>query len=79
MLLGVMRLTYLERIRALREDRDLKQWQIAKVLGVAQTTYSQYELGKRALPIEYLIVLCQYYQVSADYVLGLEKPARRNR
>jgi transcriptional regulator with XRE-family HTH domain len=67
-------MTYQERIRALREDRDLKQWQIARMLGVAQTTYSQYELGKRPLPVEYLIALCRFYGVSADYILGLEKP-----
>ena len=64
-------MTYQERLRALREDRDLTQKQLAAVLGVAQTTYSQYELGKRPLPIEFLLVLCRFYSVSADYILGL--------
>ena len=41
------------------------------MLGLAQTTYSQYELYKRPMPIEYLVALCKYYQVSADYMLGL--------
>ena len=62
-----------QRIRDLREDKDLSQTQVARLLGVAQTTYSQYELGRRALPIEYLIALCKYYGVSADYVLGLNR------
>ena len=65
--------SYLERLRGLREDKDLSQTEIARFLGVAQTTYSQYETGKRALPIEYLVTLCKYYGVSADYVLGLKR------
>lgn len=64
-------MTYPERMRALRQDNDLSQREIAKMLGIAQTTYSQYELYKRPMPIEYLIALCQYYHVSADYMLGL--------
>lgn len=62
---------YPERMRALREDHDLTQTDIAKMLGIAQTTYSQYELYKRPMPIEYLVALCKYYEVSADYMLGL--------
>lgn len=62
---------YPERMRALREDNDLTQTDIAKMLGIAQTTYSQYELYKRPMPIEYLVALCRYYGVSADYMLGL--------
>ena len=62
---------YPERIRALRQDNDLSQQTIAKMLGVAQTTYSQYELEKRPMPIEYLVALCKFYNVSADYILGL--------
>lgn len=64
-------LKYPERIRALRQDNDLSQQTIAKMLGVAQTTYSQYELEKRPMPIEYLVALCKFYNVSADYILGL--------
>lgn len=58
-------------MRNLREDHDLSQSQVANYLHIGQTTYSQYELGKRSLPIEYLIKLCEFYQVSSDYMLGL--------
>ncbi|MFQ9014978.1 MAG: helix-turn-helix domain-containing protein [Lacrimispora saccharolytica] len=63
-------MNYAERMRALRQDRDLTQTQLADMLGVAQTTYSQYELEKRPMPIDYLIALCKFYNVSADYMLG---------
>lgn len=49
----------------------MSQKRIADMLGVAQTTYSQYELEKRPMPIEYLIALCKFYKVSSDYMLGL--------
>ena len=62
---------YPERIRELRQDNDYTQKKIADILGVAQTTYSQYELEKRPMPIEYLVALCKFYNVSADYILGL--------
>ena len=52
---------YPERIRELRQDNDYTQQKIADILGVAQTTYSQYELEKRPMPIEYLIALCKFY------------------
>jgi len=64
-------MTYQERIRELREDNDFTQSQVAELLGVHQTTYSQYELNKRPMPIDCLIILCKYYNVSADYILGL--------
>ena len=64
-------MTYQERLRALRDDNDLTQTQIATMLGIAQTTYSQYELDKRPMPIEYIIALCKFYNVSSDYLLGL--------
>ncbi len=64
-------MNYAENIRALREDGDLKQKDIAELLQTTQQYYSQYETGKRALPIEHLISLCKYYNVSADYILGL--------
>ena len=67
---------YSERIRELRQDNDYTQQEIANILGVAQTTYSQYELEKRPMPIEYLVALCQFYNVSADYMLGLSDKKR---
>lgn len=70
-------MSYLERIRELREDQDITQKEIAKYLNVAQNTYSQYENGKRELPVSILKKLCQYYQVSADYMLGLSEKSIR--
>lgn len=69
---------YAERIRELRQDNDYTQQKIAGILGVAQTTYSQYELEKRPMPIEYLVALCKFYNVSADYMLGLTDKKRPN-
>lgn len=62
---------YYNRIKSLREDKDLTQKQVADILGIAQTTYSQYELGKRPMPINCLVSICKYYNVSADYLLEL--------
>lgn len=61
---------YTQRLRDLREDRDLKQEEIAKVLNTSQGYYSKYELGIREIPLHHLITLCRYYDVSADYLLG---------
>ena len=60
-------------LRELREDREPKTTQsdIAQLLGTTQQYYSEYENGKRPLPIEHLITLCKFYGVSADYILGL--------
>ncbi|MCL2696233.1 MAG: helix-turn-helix domain-containing protein [Clostridiales bacterium] len=62
---------YIERLRELREDSDITQAQIAKVLGTSQTMYARYEREANELPVRHLITLCQYYKVSADYILGL--------
>jgi len=62
---------YHERIRGLREDNDKTQKELAEYLSIAQNTYSQYENGKRELPLDCLISLCKFYNVSADYILGL--------
>lgn len=59
------------RLRALREDSDIKQKEIADFLHIKQNTYSQYENGQRQLPIEILIQLAKYYKVSTDYILEL--------
>ena len=61
-----------QRIRDLREDSDLTQEQVAEMLGVKQTTYSKYELGRIEVPAEVLIKLADYYQVSLDYLVGRE-------
>lgn len=62
---------YYETLRELRENRDLKQTDIAMVLGTTQQVYSRYENGINELPIRHLITLCEFYHISADYVLGL--------
>ena len=62
---------YYEILRELREDRDIKQADIAAVLGTTQQVYSRYENGVNEMPIRHLRRLCQYYHVSADYVLSL--------
>ncbi len=62
---------YSLRIRELREARGLKQRQVASVLGICQSTYSNYESGRLKVPIVILRNLEGFYQVSADYLLGL--------
>lgn len=62
---------YMNRLRALREDNDLTQEQIAQVLGTSQTMYARYERGANELPIRHLITLCLFYNVSSDFILGL--------
>lgn len=56
-------------LRGIREDRDIKQKDVAKILNVSQNTYSQYETGVISLTAEVLIKLADYYQVSVDYLL----------
>ncbi len=62
---------YLKTLRNLREDRDLKQSYIAELLKMKQPQYARYEIGKRDIPLEHLVTLCKFYNVSADYILGL--------
>lgn len=62
---------YLRRLRDLREDLDLKQSDIAKILKITRQQYGLYEIGKRDLPIEFLKALSQFYNVSSDYILEL--------
>lgn len=62
--------TYIDRMRELREDHDLTQHDIAKLLKTTQQTYSRYEQGINELPIRHLITLCQFYRVTSDYFLG---------
>lgn len=66
-------MTHLERLKSLREDRDLNQTTIAKILNVNQITYSQYERGVREMKIDQLRTLCLFYGVSADYIMGIPK------
>ena len=61
----------LKSLRDLREDSDLTQSEIAKILNTTYQNYYRYEKGIVSLPIEHLITLCKFYNVSADYILGL--------
>ncbi len=59
------------RLKELREDLDIRQETLAEYLHIKQNTYSQYENNQRQLPIDVLIKLAEYYNVSTDYILGL--------
>ena len=59
------------RIKDLREDNDITQYELAEYLHIKQNTYSQYENGQRQLPIDVLIALAKYYKTSTDYILEL--------
>lgn len=61
---------YAQRIKELRQQNNKKQEEIAEILGTSQQYYGKYELNKRPMPIEHLMTLCEYYNVSADYILG---------
>lgn len=65
-----MTIDYKKRLRDLREDHDLTQKQVADILGTSQTMYARYERGANEFPIRHLLTLCNYYRVSADYLLG---------
>lgn len=67
------------RIRNLREDNDLTQAYIASILNTSQTMYARYERGANEIPVRHIIKLCEFYNVSADYILGLSNnKLRRN-
>ncbi|MBP1549678.1 MAG: helix-turn-helix transcriptional regulator [Oscillospiraceae bacterium] len=59
------------RIRDLREDKDLTQEQLIKLLGMHKTTYTNYEQGKHSVPLDFAVELAQFYKVSLDYIAGL--------
>ncbi|MBE6775238.1 MAG: helix-turn-helix transcriptional regulator [Ruminococcaceae bacterium] len=67
---------YSQRIRDLREDNKKTQKDIAEILNTTQSYYAQYENRHRPLPIEHLIALCKYYNVSPDYILGFTNEAK---
>ena len=64
-------MNYAERIRALREDCDKTQAEIAQLLKIGQRTYCDYELGKTRIPVDSLITLAKLYNVSMDYICGV--------
>ena len=70
--------TIYKRIRDLREDNDMNQSQVAKILGMSQTGYSKYETGENDIPTGILIKLADFYGVSCDYLLGQTDNPKRN-
>lgn len=68
-------MNYRERIRNVREDRDLTQSQVGQIINKSQQGYNHIETGRAELKIDDLILLCKYYDLSADYLIGLtDKP-----
>ena len=65
------------RIRALREDLDITQREIAEYLHIKQNTYSQYENGQRQIPLDVLIKLARYFNTSIDYLVGETNEKKR--
>lgn len=61
----------IERLKEIREDKDYKQSDIAKVLNTTQQQYSKYELGLQVIPVERLVKLAKFYNTSVDYLIGL--------
>lgn len=70
---GMERRMIFQRIRDMREDADLKQNDMAKILHCSQQAYSNYELGQRDIPTDILIALAEYHKTNVDYLLGLTK------
>ncbi len=60
-----------KRLKDLREDHDMYQKDVAKLLGISQQYYSEYEKGKRTIPVQHLMTLAKYYNTSIDYIVGL--------
>ena len=65
-----------QRIRDLREDKDLSQKELSAILGMSQTGYSKYETGENDVPTAILIKLAKFYGTSVDYLLGLTDQAK---
>lgn len=73
-------MNYYQRIRDLREDKDLKQKDVADYLEISQSDYSKYELGKHMMGIDKYIKLAKFYDVSLDYLTGIiDFPERLDR
>lgn len=73
-------MNYYERLKDMREDRDLSQKEVADILGILQSDYSKYELGKHMMGIDKYMKLAQFYDVSIDFLVGLrDTPDKLNR
>ena len=73
---------YLKRLKDLREDNDLYQENIAKILKIKRQQYGLYETGKRTIPIDLLSILSDFYKTSIDYIVGktnIKEPYPKNK
>lgn len=70
---------YFQRLKDMREDADLKQENIASVLGIRQNVYSRYERGSQTIPLPHLIKLADFYDVSLDFLCGRTNNTKVNR
>lgn len=70
------KMPYYERLKDLREDKDMTQSELADIIGTSQSYYSQYEKGKREIPFDRIIILAEYYNVTIDYIAGLTNSKR---
>ena len=61
---------HFQRLKDLREDRDLLQKDVAEILGITQTVYSRYERGFQTIPVIHLLKLADFYDTTTDYILG---------
>ena len=68
---------YYQRLKDLREDRDLTQKEIAELLGTAREQYNKYELGRQEIPFHHVITLAKFYNVTIDYLAGLIETPRK--
>ena len=68
---GMVMADYRDRMRALREDRDLTQSELGRILNKSQQGYNHIETGRAELKIDDLVRLCRFYNLSADYIIGL--------
>jgi len=74
---GVNDMYFYQRLRDLREDMELTQAEVAKILGTAREQYNKYELGKQEIPFHHVITLAKYYNVTVDYLAGIvDKPRK---
>ena len=74
---GENKMYHYQRIRDLREDKDMTQKNIAEILGITTQQYSLYERGDREIPFHHAITLAKFYHVSLDYIAGLTNQKRR--
>lgn len=70
-------MNYYQRIRDLREDKDLTQNELVEILQMHKTTYTNYEQGKREPPFEFIVQLALFYDVTIDYIAGLTNTPRQ--